>query len=202
MSENSKELWRRIQRIGGLVQEIESIADPSLRASTKELVQLLMEFHGAGLDRALEITAEAGAVGLHIIDKLGRDPLVSNLLVLYGLHPDDVETRVRRAMERVLPKVQRGGGELEVLVIDNDAVRLRLSLNGHSCGSTGATLKSMVEEAIYEAAPDVGSILIEGLEGKPAGGFVSLDKLLVGMAISGEAGSSPERSGTQVPAVR
>ncbi len=202
MSENNKELQQRIQRIGGLVQEIESIADPSLRASTKEIVQLLMEFHGAGLDRALEITAESGDAGLQIIGKLGRDPLVSNLLVLYGLHPDDVETRVRRAMERLLPKVQRGGGELEVLVIDNDAVRLRLSLNGHSCGSTAATLKSMVEEAIYEAAPDIGSIVIEGLEGKTAGGFVSLDKLLVGVAIPDEAGSSHERSSTQVPTVR
>ena len=62
MSEN-KELQQRIQRIGGLVQEIESIADPSVRASTKQLVQLLMEFHGAGLDRALEITAKTGDPG-------------------------------------------------------------------------------------------------------------------------------------------
>ncbi len=200
MSEE-RELQQRIQRIGGLVQEVESIADPSVRASTRELVQLLMEFHGAGLDRALEITANAGDVGLHIIDKLGRDPLVSSLLVLYGLHPDDFETRVRRAVEGVVPKVQRGGGELEVLVIDNDVVRLRLSVTGHACGSTATTLKSMVEEAIYEAAPDAGSIVIEGLDDKPGGGFVSLDKLLAGMTVPAGASSSRGQSGTQVPAV-
>jgi len=200
MSEK-KELQQRIQRIGGLVEEIESIADPSVRASTKELVQLLMEFHGAGLDRALEITADSGDVGLRIIDKLGRDPLVSSLLVLYGLHPDDVETRVRRAVEQVLPKLQRSGGELEVLVIDNDAVRLRLSLTGNSCGSTAATLKAMVEEAIYEAAPDIGSIVVEGLDGKPAGGFVSLDKLLAGNAVPAGTNSSRERTSTQVATV-
>ncbi len=154
MSTN-KELQQQIQRIGGLVQEIESIADPSVRASTKQLVQLLMEFHGAGLDRALEIVANTGEPGLRLIDELGRDPLVSSLLVLYGLHPDDVDTRARRAVECALPKVQRGGGELEVLDISNGIVRLRLSVSGHTCGSTANTLKSMVEEAIYETAPDV-----------------------------------------------
>ena len=193
MSTN-KELQQQIQRIGGLVQEIESIADPSVRASTKQLVQLLMEFHGAGLDRALEIVANTGEPGLRLIDELGRDPLVSSLLVLYGLHPDDVDTRARRAVEHVLPKVQRGGGELEVLDISNGIVRLRLSVSGHTCGSTANTLKSMVEEAIYESAPDVTSIVIEGLDEK-SGGFVSLDKLL------SDASSSHAASGIALPSL-
>jgi Fe-S cluster biogenesis protein NfuA len=193
MSTN-KELQQQLQRIGGLVQEIESIADPSVRASTKQLVQLLMEFHGAGIDRALEIVANTGEPGLRLIDELGRDPLVSSLLVLYGLHPDDVDTRARKAIEQVLPKVQRGGGEIEVLDISNGIVRLRLSVSGHTCGSTTATLKSMVEEAIYETAPDVASIVIEGLEEK-SGGFVSLDKLL------SEASSSHATGGIALPSL-
>ncbi len=193
MSTN-KDLQQQIQRIGGLVQEIESIADPSVRASTKQLVQLLMEFHGAGLDRALEIVANTGEPGLRLIDELGRDSLVSSLLVLYGLHPDDVDTRARRAVEHALPKVQRGGGELEVLDISNGIVRLRLSVSGHTCGSTANTLKSMIEEAIYETAPDVGSIVIEGLEEK-SGGFVSLDKLL------SDASSSHATSGIALPSL-
>jgi Fe-S cluster biogenesis protein NfuA len=200
MSDN-KELQQHIQRIGGLVQEIESIADPSVRASTRELVQLLMEFHGAGLDRALEILANTGEPGLRVIGELGRDPLVSSLLVLYGLHPDDVNTRIRTAVEHVLPKVQRGGGELEVLEVKEGSVRLRLSVSGHSCGSTANSLKSMVEEAIYEAAPDVVSIGIEGLEDKPSGGFVSLDKLLVGLAGPAESASLREKSGVPVPSM-
>ena len=209
MSEN-KELSHRLQRIGGLVQEIESIADPSVRASTRQLVQLLMEFHGAGLDRALEIAANSGDAGMRLIDELGRDPLVSSLLVLYGLHPDDLETRVSRAVEQVLPKVQRGGGELELLGTEDGIVRLRLGLTGHACASTGATLQSTVEEAIYEAAPDVASIVVVGLEGKPAEGFVSLDKLLGNRSISPgvtsqspgmDARSSREQNAIALPAV-
>ena len=40
-----------MQRIGGLVQEIESIADPAVRAATKDLVQSLMDLHGAAWRR-------------------------------------------------------------------------------------------------------------------------------------------------------
>jgi len=200
MSDN-KELQQSVQRIGALVQEIESIADPSVRSSTRELIQLLMEFHGSGLDRALEIVANAGEPGLRLIDELGRDSLVGSLLILYGLHPDDVDTRVRRALERVLPKVQRGGGELEVLEVSNGNVRLRLSVTGHSCGSTGNTLKSMVDEAIYEAAPDVTAIVIEGLEDAPSSGFVSLDKLMAGIAVPVGTASSLEHGGVSVPPV-
>ena len=58
---NEKDFQQRVQRIGALVQEIESIADPAVRASTTQLVQLIMEFHGTGLDRALEILAKRAA---------------------------------------------------------------------------------------------------------------------------------------------
>ena len=191
---NNQELQQHVQRIGALVQELESIADPSVRASAKELVQLLMEFHGAGLDRALEIVANTGDPGLRLIGQLGDDPLVGSLLVLYGLHPDDVDTRARKALGRVQPKVQRSGGELEVLEVANGSVRVRLSVTGHSCGSTANTLKSMVEDAVYEAALDVSSIVIEGLDDKPSGGFVSLDKLLGGIAVPAEASSAREQA--------
>ena len=210
MSE-SKELQHRLERIAGLVQEIEAIADPSVQASTRELVQLLMEFHGTGLDRALEVIAKTGDSGLQLIDELGRDPLVSSLLVLYGLHPDNLETRVEQAVEKVRPKAQRNGGEVELLGIKDGVVRLRLGLTGHTCASTGATLRATVEEAIYEAAPDIASLVVEGLEGKPAVGFVSLDKLLGDHSILSEAGSqtpaievssSREQNAVELPVVR
>src|SRR6202162_5455555 len=89
-----------MERIGGLVQEIESIADPAVRAATKGLVQSLMDLHGAALERALDIVAEAGDPGMAIIDRLGRDGLVSSVLILYGLHPEDLETRVVKAVDR------------------------------------------------------------------------------------------------------
>lgn len=174
---NEKDFQERVQRIGALVQEIESIADPAVRASTTQLVQLIMEFHGTGLDRALEILANAGGPGMEIIEQLGRDPMVSSLLVLYGLHPDSLETRVTKAVERLEPKLRKDGAVLELLGVEEGAVRVRVTPGEHTCGSTSKTLQGVVEDAIYEAAPDIASLSVEGLEGKPASGFVSLSKL-------------------------
>jgi Fe-S cluster biogenesis protein NfuA len=168
----------KVQRIGELVRGLEAIADPEARAGAKALVQLLLDLHAVGLERALEIVAKDDAVGQRTIDEFGEDPLVSSLLVLYGLHPLDLESRVLQAVEKIRPKVRHGGGELELVGIDTGVVRLNLQLTGHGCGSTGRTLRTLVEDALYEAAPDMGSLLIEGLD-EPAGssGFVPLGKL-------------------------
>jgi Fe-S cluster biogenesis protein NfuA len=175
---DNKDFQVKVQRIGELVAELENIADAESRASAKALVQLLLDLHAVGLERTLEIVARNDESGQPTIDDLGRDPLVSSLLVLYGLHPLDFEGRVAQAVEKVQPRVRKGGGELELLGIEGTAVRLRIQVTGHACGSTGKTLKAMVEDALYEAAPDMDRLLVEGLEG-PAGssGFVPLGKL-------------------------
>jgi len=179
-----KDFRDRVQRIGGLVQEIETIADPAVRATTKELVQSLMDLHGAALERAMEIVAGAGEPGLELIDKLGRDSMVSSVLVLYGLHPEDLESRVLQAMERVKPQLRKQGCEVELLGLSDGVVRLRVQKGEHTCGSTAKTVQATLEGAIYDAAPDLTSLTIEGLDGQPASGFVALDKLMAGAAVS------------------
>ena len=167
-----------MQRIGGLVQEIESIADPAVRAATKELVQSLMDLHGAALEKALEIVAEAGEPGMNIISRLGRDSLVSSVLILYGLHPEDLETRVAKAVEKIRPQLRKQGCEVELLAVNDGAIRLRVETGSHTCGSTAKTVQATLEGALYDAAPDMASLVIEGFEERPSSGFVALDKLI------------------------
>ncbi len=162
---DDKDFQMKIQRIGQLVGELENIVDREARASAKALVQLVLDLHAAGFERVMEIIAKNGQPGLHTIDDLGRDPLVSSLLVLYGLHPLDFESRVAQAVEKVRPQVRKGGSEVDLVAIESGAVRLRLQVSGHGCGSTGKTLKAMVENALYEAAPDMSALLIEGTRG-------------------------------------
>ncbi len=166
-----------MQRIGGLVQQIDSIADPALRSATKDLVQSLMDLHGAALEKALDIVAEAGEPGMDIIGRLGRDSLVSSVLILYGLHPEDLETRVAKAVDRIRPQLRKQGCEVELLGVNEGAIRLRVQTGSHTCGSTAKTVQATLEGAIYDAAPDMSSLVIEGFEEKPSSGFVSLDKL-------------------------
>jgi Fe-S cluster biogenesis protein NfuA len=187
-----KGFQNRVQRISSLVTELDSVVDPAARAAAKQLLQLVMELHGTGLERMLEVASQSGEQGSHLIEQFGRDPLVSSLLVLYGLHPEDLETRVTRAVERLRPTLRKQGAELELLGVDDRGVRVRVGTNGHSCGSTTQALKATVEGAIYEAAPDVGNLLVEGLEEKPASTFVSIDKLRGGpMAVPGAVRRGP-----------
>ena len=112
---DDKDFQLKVQRIGELVGELEKIADPEARAGAKALVQLILDLHAAGLEQVMEIVAKNGEAGERMIDELGSDPLVSSLLVLYGLHPLDLESRVALAVEKVRPRVLKGGGELELL---------------------------------------------------------------------------------------
>lgn len=190
-----RDFQKRIQRISGLVNELDSVVDPAARAAAKQLLQLLMELHGTALERMLEITFSSGEPGTDLIDKLGRDSLVSSLLVLYGLHPDDLETRVTRAVERLKPSLRKQGAEVEVVDMSGGTIRLRVSTNGHSCGSTAQVLKANVEEAIYDAAPDASEVVIEGLQEKAASMFVPLDKLVASsVLVEGPAPNSTNAS--------
>jgi Fe-S cluster biogenesis protein NfuA len=178
---DEKDFQQRLQKIGDLVRDLETIADPASRAAAKELVQLLMDLHGTGLERILDIVFQSGDAGARIIDDLGQDALVSSLLVLYGLHPDELQTRVERKLNQISSKIHKMGAEVKVLSINGGDVRLRVRLDGkagHACGSTSRTLQQTVEEAVYEAAPDLTSLVIERLDEPADSGFIAVEKLL------------------------
>jgi Fe-S cluster biogenesis protein NfuA/nitrite reductase/ring-hydroxylating ferredoxin subunit len=176
-----KEVQIQLQSIEALVNQLESVADPALKATAKGLVQSLMELHGAGIERMLEIVHQSVPSGPSIIETLGRDDHVRSLLLIYGLHPDSLETRVMQALEKTRPYLKSHGGNVNLVGVDESgAVTLRLEGNCHGCPSSSATLKLAVEEAIYEAAPDVTAILVQGdIQDVPATtlGFVPLSQL-------------------------
>jgi Fe-S cluster biogenesis protein NfuA len=81
-------------------------------------------------------------------------------------------------VETLRPRLRKQNVEVELLEASEATVRVRVTPAAHSCGSTTSTLRTSVEDAVYEAAPEVGSLVIEGLEEKSASGFVSLDTLV------------------------
>lgn len=160
MATSQTEFEKRLERIDQLVQTVEACTDPGLRSSAQELIQTLMELHAAGLDRTLSLLQQSGA-GANLIQQLSLDPLVSGLLLLHGLHPIDLETRVLEALEKARPYLQSHGGNVELAGVDEQGVvRLRMKGTCHGCPSSAVTLKSTIEEAIRQAAPDVTEILI------------------------------------------
>jgi Fe-S cluster biogenesis protein NfuA len=175
-----KEPCEGMQRVEGLVRKIESLPDPEARAAAVELMQSLLDFHGAGLDRLMEIVSEEGEAGYRIFDRLACDELTGSLLLLYGLHPVPLEERVMQALDKVRPYLDSHGGNVELLGIEGGVVRLKLQGSCKTCPSSSLTLKLAIEEAIYRAAPDVTAIEAEGVAEQPtpapSNGFVQIGK--------------------------
>jgi len=160
---------RRISDIADLVERLERSADPGLRATAQELVQALMDLHGAGLGRVLELAGQGGAAGPALVEQWGRDPLIRSLLLLHGLHPVDLKTRVLEGLEQARPYLRSHGGNVELVEVDEGgAVRLRMQGSCHGCPSSSVTLKLAIEDAIREAAPDVTTIVVDGSPAAPA----------------------------------
>jgi Fe-S cluster biogenesis protein NfuA len=192
-----KDLQKRIQRIGEIVEQLEATADPNARAIAKELLESLMALHGAALEQILNITSQAGETGESLIRKFGGDRLVSSLLLLYGLHPSDMRSRVTVALEKSRGLLDSHSARAELVSIsDEGAVTLRLHLKPGGCGSTAATLKSTLEAAIQDAAPDAPSILVQEADnGAPRSGFVSVAQLANGQSMAALSVAPTQRSG-------
>lgn len=173
---NINDIARQTGRIEGLIRKLESSADADSLATAQELIRSLMDLYAAGLERMTEIVADKREAGREILAQFGSDELVSNLLAANGLHPLDLEARVRQEVDRLHSRL-RSACTIELLGIEEGVVRLRLRSTDSGSGSNGATLKATVEAAIYGAAPDVAKLVIEGLETHTMSGFVPLEQL-------------------------
>jgi hypothetical protein len=180
--ESEKEFQEKMRRLGTLVGEIDQVPGGGSKVAARELVQLLMEVHRSGLERILELVfqtgSESGASGGAIIDRLGQDPIVRNLLLLYSLHPDDLETRVSRALDVARARLRKFDSRVDLVSLHEAAVQLRLHTSGHTRGPTIKDLRSIVEGAIYDLAPDLVSLTILAPEEESSSGFVPLQSLL------------------------
>jgi len=191
------EFRQRAESIEALVSKLENAADPAVGAAARDLVQSLMELHGAGLERLLEIVVDAGDPGRAILDRLGRDELVRSVLLLYGLHPQDLGARVAEALATVRVFLETHGADAKLVSIDGEgAVTLEFHAKSGGCGSTVGSLKSALEAAVEEAAPDAASIVIKDTSLRSAGlAFVALADLETGRAGAALSVRSHQRGG-------
>jgi Fe-S cluster biogenesis protein NfuA/nitrite reductase/ring-hydroxylating ferredoxin subunit len=145
-------------RIEELLGQIRATGDPGTAELAEEVVRLVVELYGAGLERTVELA------GPQALDRLVEDELVASLLVLHDLHPKDTETRVVEALEQVRPSLGSHAGGVELLGVDTDGVvHLRLEGSCDGCPSSTMTVKLAIERAIEEAAPEVTAVEVENL---------------------------------------
>jgi hypothetical protein len=155
-------------QIEAQVERLHAIADPVARARATELVSTVLELHAAALARLLKILEESGhAAALPVLD---RDPLVRSILLLHDVHPRSTLDRVTQALNELEGRLKKKDAIVELLIVEDGAVKLRLTNKGGSCG-----IEALVEEAIRDAAPEIASVAFESA---PAvAGFVPLNVL-------------------------
>lgn len=168
------------ERIDALLDASAS-GGPIARERAEELVRLVADLYGLGLERVMSILYDTGHLDDEALAALAADELVASLLLVHDLHPYDVVTRVEQALVGVRPYLGTHGGDVELLdVSDEGVVRLRLLGSCDGCPSSSVTLKLAVEGAIEAAAPEITSIEVEtpAETAKPsAGAVISLDSL-------------------------
>jgi Fe-S cluster biogenesis protein NfuA len=147
-----------MNRLEALIHAAEGFTDPVAQSATREIVGLLLDIHGAGLAKILELVGRTGATGRTILEACSADSLVASLFLLHNLHPLDLTTRVQQALQKVRPYLCSHGGNVELVSIDDGVVRLRMSGSCQSCPSSTMTLQTTIEEAILATAPDVARV--------------------------------------------
>ena len=170
---NSGEFQAHAEQIERMVERVNQLQEEGARTAALELMQAVMDLHGAALARMVEVLCESGDAGRNSLAFLGSDPLLCGLMVLYGVHPLSLEERVARAMEKVGPQVQKQGGTVELLAVNDSLVRVSISSSGNGCHSSPEALNSLVEQAMREAAPEVIAFVAEGVASS-ATGFIPL----------------------------
>jgi Fe-S cluster biogenesis protein NfuA len=154
------EFTRRSERIEELVHRIEGSGDLATRAVAQELLQCVIELHGAALERILDLIAALPQSG-SAFDAMMQDAMIAGVLSLHGLHPLALEDRIASALESVRPYLQSHGGDVELQAIESGVVSVRLHGACGNCTSSAETMKRSVEEAIYNSAPEVSSVIAE-----------------------------------------
>ena len=159
MTDEARDLRMVGSRIEELLGQIRSNGDPGTAETAEEVVRLVVELYGAGLERAVELA------GPDALERFVGDELVASLLVLHGLHPKDTRTRVVEALDQVRPYLGSHAGGVELLGVDPEAgvVRLRLEGSCDGCPSSTQTVRLAIERAIEQAAPEVTAVEVENL---------------------------------------
>lgn len=159
-------LWRSAgDRIQTLL-DATSAGGTVARERAEQLVGEVVELYGAALARVM--AALGGQADPAMLNSLIADDLVASLLLVHGLHPHDVRRRVSDALDRVRPYLGSHGGDVHLLDIDGDTVKLQFAGSCKSCPSSAVTLELAVEDAIRAAAPEVSSIELVAPEAAPA----------------------------------
>ena len=158
---NLADVSRQASSLQALIDETQKLPDLKARALLEKCLESVLAFYGDGLARILGIIADSGPSGQGLLNLLASDPGVKGLLLIHGLHPIDLSTRLQAALDKVRPYLESHGGNVELLGLADGFARLRLRGACKTCPSSSLTLELAVRKALEEDCPDLLGFNVE-----------------------------------------
>jgi hypothetical protein len=147
--------------IEALLDDLAARSEEPARAAAEELVRELMQFYGAGLAQIMETVGAAGGADLQ--RRVAANPLVGSLLALHDLHPVELSTRLRYAVDTARRRLGSHGAGIELTGVDGDGM-VRVRIPG-GCGVD--TVRSVIEAAVADVAPDTAGVVFDRAPAEP-----------------------------------
>jgi Fe-S cluster biogenesis protein NfuA/nitrite reductase/ring-hydroxylating ferredoxin subunit len=158
---------RQKERIEGLVEQIEKFQDPAMRSLLAESMEAVLTLHSSGLQHIFDLINQTDGSADDVKKNLLADDFIKGLLVMHGLHPDDLETRLYKALDKIKPYMDSHGGNVDVLSIENGVATLELQGHCDGCPSSATTLELGIKQAIEEECPDLIDLEVKGVADNP-----------------------------------
>lgn len=172
-----QELDEQVARLQELLAALDGLEDPTARSAAQELVRVVIRLHSLGLADLLDIIRETGTQPADtLLPRFTANPRVRGLLLLHDLHPEDLPTRARKAIDRLRPHLGVKGVLVELIGVEANGVRINVSASDpNGVMPSAALLRQEIEEVLLEMVPDAEALVIDGLDTLTAhAGFVPL----------------------------
>lgn len=153
------------------------------RERAEQLVGEVVELYGAALARVVALAGDPAVP--EMLERLAADDLIASLLLVHGLHPHDVHRRVSDALDSVRPYLGSHGGDVHLLDIVGDTVRLEFAGSCKGCPSSAVTLELTVEDAIRAAAPEISEIEVVAAQAESTAAVIPAESLLTKVHANG-----------------
>jgi Fe-S cluster biogenesis protein NfuA/nitrite reductase/ring-hydroxylating ferredoxin subunit len=182
------ELQDLAKRVDTAVQAVRDLKGDA-REKALAMKTAIEEFHKSALTRMIQ-SLKSDPHGKELLFAMIDEPEIYAMLSMHSLIRPDLATRVRSVIENVRPYMQSHGGDVELLEVTTDTVKLRLAGSCNGCSQSAVTLRNGVEEALRESVPEISHI--EVAPNEPGPSLISVESLLHANQKGWIAGPAPE----------
>jgi len=71
---------------------------------------------------------------------------------------ESIQKRVQNALDEIRPQIQLDGGDVELVAVEKQTVKVRLTGHCAGCPMSAMTLKNGVEAVIKERVPEIQKV--------------------------------------------